>query len=195
MAFAKKINKKNSGQELCFVCRKPYTKGMQILNSDYHIESDKMCKKCYNALYANKVDKFTASLTDDPSNIFTHFRPADTIEKPVFGDNKFPTGYEYVMPELTAINIVSRLFLWIVIWLLTKGSIYLGSIILGSKALVIGREASDWIISLISAIFAVRSVIQLLIGVFHGIGYPRRLLLIGEIVIYFLMFYSTFPLL
>lgn len=187
MAFDKKY--KNSGDSLCPICRRTYTEGRSIIEGAYHKGTGTMCKDCMNRYYRNHKTGRTAADTDDPVNFLVRLRPAQILEKPrLLQKAEPPCGYEYVMPELCAQQIIQDLVIWVVLCL-TIG-------LLGGKGSVehISMLIMGIVLTFISLFWAMYDLFRLIKGILFGMGHIRRVLLLVSVLVKLLLAWNFFPL-
>ena len=185
MAFDKKF--KNSGNALCPICRRPYTDGRSIVEKAYHKGCGKMCKDCMNQFYRDSGR--SAAISDDPVNLLVRLRPAQILERPRLMHRDVPRGgYEFVMPELCAQQIVQNLVVWVTLCFMIG---LLGGT--GSKE-HISMLVMDILITLFTIAWMIHDVFQLLKGLLLGMGHTRRILLLVSALIKFLLAWHFFPL-
>lgn len=176
MAFEKTY--KNNGETLCPICRRAYTEGRTIIEKSYHKGTGKMCKDCMKRFYRNRNAGRTAAYTDDSANLLVRLRPAQILERPrLLRKNRPRCGYEYVMPELCAQQIIQDLAVWVVLCL-TIGVLskeHISMIIIGTT------------VAIVSVVWMVYDLYRLLKGILLGMGHTRRLLLLGSILVKLLL--------
>lgn len=189
MAFDKNYTNADSG--MCPICRRQYTEGRRLLHKGY--PSEGMCRDCFERVYKNPSGKRTAGYSDDSTNPLTRLRPAPILEKPLLLKGKYPAGYEYSMPNVTGLQLLLKL----AVWLCVAGALQLMMLIAENTGLlseaILCSLAGKGIIVAGSAILALHSVILFIKGLFLGMGIPRRIILLAEIVIFTSMAVKSFP--
>lgn len=178
--FAKKYITEN--EIICPFCHKKHTKGYEIVIPNYL--ENRMCRDCFKHLYKNHRGKHTAAITDSPANRRLRRRPVQILEKPLFSKITFPTGYEYVMKNITANDIINRGLIALLFMAFGWIALHVYSEILGEGNMTVCTVAYQCACALISLITALNCPVPLIKGIFHGMGHPRRLLLTGNLLLF-----------
>lgn len=190
MAFWKSIKKSESA--ICPICRKTYVNAVSVeYNSKNPIE---MCKDCFNRNYKNKSLGRNITTIDSSTNFLTQFRPAPILEKPIFLKRpERKCGWEYSMPHISEYQIIRDTLMWCLMILIINTVIDKNTDFLVSENGMNICLAVAYVIEFIcSFFFAIVNFLNLIKGLFLGMGHIRRILLLVSFGITAYLAYAEF---
>lgn len=183
MAFEK--NYKPVDNDMCPICRRKYAVGRKLIHRAYAHEG--ICQDCFERIYKNPGKKRTAGYSDDTANPLTRLRPAPILENPLIFKKEYPTGYEYSMPYVTGLQLLLKMMIWFVAAGAIWAMLFIVDKLVPASETDLCFLAGRGVIAAGSALLVLQNVILLIKGLFLGMGIPRRLILLVEIVIFAVM--------
>lgn len=171
----------------CPVCRQIIKEGRIIREAAYRsTNTDTLCRNCYDYYYTNSKARRTAGIHDNPSSLPVQIRPAEPLENDrLFQREKPACGYEFRLSYILTEQILRNVIFWVSLCLALRLLLWIGG---GSSYDDMSVQSPSWMVLRIfitagSAVWAVGYAVRLIQGIFNGMGYTRRLVLLAAIII------------